>query len=57
MTVMQALATGGGLTQRGTERRMRVHRAGPDGKVQIIQPALDDPLREGDVVYVRESLI
>lgn len=57
MTVMQALATGGGLTQRGTERRMRVHRTGPDGKVQIIQPALDDPLREGDVVYVRESLI
>lgn len=56
MTVMQALATGGGLTQRGTEKGLRVHRKGTDGKVQVIQPAMDDPLRDGDVVYVRESL-
>ena len=56
MTVMQALATGGGLTLRGTEKGMRIHRKGADGKVQVIQPALDDPIREGDVVYVRESL-
>ena len=56
MTVMQALATGGGLTQRGTEKGMRVHRRGSDGKVQVIQPAMDDPVRDGDVVYVRESL-
>jgi polysaccharide export outer membrane protein len=56
MTVMQVLATGGGLTQRGTEKGMRVHRRGPDGKVQVIQPTMDDPVRDGDVVYVRESL-
>ena len=56
MTVMQALATGGGLTQRGTEKGMRVHRKGADGKTQIIQPSMDDTLRDGDVVYVRESL-
>jgi polysaccharide export outer membrane protein len=56
MTVMQALATGGGLTQRGTEKGMRVHRRGPDGKVQVIQPSMDDQVRDGDVVYVRESL-
>lgn len=56
MTVMQGLAAGGGLTQRGTERGMRVHRRGPDGKVQVIQPSMDDRLRDGDVVYVRESL-
>ena len=56
MTVMQALATGGGLTQRGTEKGMRVHRRGPDGKVQVTQPTMDDLLRDGDVVYVRESL-
>jgi polysaccharide export outer membrane protein len=35
---------------------MRVHRRGPDGKVQVIQPTMDDPVRDGDVVYVRESL-
>jgi polysaccharide export outer membrane protein len=44
------------LTQRGTEKGLRVHRKGPDGKVQVIQPAMDDALRDGDVVYVRESL-
>jgi polysaccharide export outer membrane protein len=56
MTVMQALASGGGLTQRGTAKGMRVHRRGPDGKTQVLQPSLDDPLRDGDVVYVQESL-
>jgi polysaccharide biosynthesis/export protein len=56
MTVMQALATGGGLTLRGTEKGIRVHRRGVDGKVQVVQPAMDDAMRDGDVVYVRESL-
>ncbi len=56
MTVMQALAAGGGLTQRGTERGIRVHRKSADGKVQIAQPSMDDSLKDGDVVYVKESL-
>jgi polysaccharide export outer membrane protein len=56
MTVMQALATGGGLNLRGTEKGLRVHRRGADGKMQVLQPNMDDKLREGDVVYVRESL-
>ncbi len=56
MTVMQALASGGGLNQRGTERGLRVHRKSADGKVQIVQPSMDDSLKDGDVVYVKESL-
>jgi len=56
MTLMQALATGGGLTQRGTERGIRVHRKSADGKVEVVQPAMDDVLKDGDVVYVKESL-
>ena len=56
MTLMQSLATGGGLTQRGTEKGIRVHRKSADGKVQIITPALDDKMLDGDVVFVRESL-
>lgn len=56
MTLMQVLATGGGLTQRGTERGIRVHRKGADGKVQVVQPAMDEGVRDGDVVYVKESL-
>jgi polysaccharide export outer membrane protein len=56
MTVMQALAAGGGLNLRGTEKGLRVHRKGSDGKMQVLTPSLDDSLREGDVVYVKESL-
>jgi polysaccharide export outer membrane protein len=56
LTLMQALATGGGLTQRGTEKGIRVHRKGPDGAVKVIEANMDEKLREGDVVFVRESL-
>ena len=56
MTLMQALASGGGLTQRGTEKGIRVHRKAADGGVEVITPKMDDHLRDGDVVYVRESL-
>ena len=56
LTLLQALATGGGLTQRGTEKGIRVHRKGRDGKVEVIQPGMSDALRDGDVVFVRESL-
>jgi polysaccharide export outer membrane protein len=56
MTVMQSLATGGGLTQRGTEKGIRVHRKDAEGKVQVVTPTMDDRVQDGDVVYVRESL-
>jgi polysaccharide export outer membrane protein len=56
MTLMQAVASGGGLTPRGTERGLRVHRRDADGKLQVLQPTMADLLRPGDVVYVRESL-
>jgi len=56
MTVMQAIAAGGGLTQRGTQRGLRVHRKGPDGVVKELSPQLHDPLSPNDVIYVQESL-
>lgn len=56
MTLMQAVAAGGGLTPKGTERGMKVHRRGPDGKVQILDIKLDDPIQPDDVIYVRESI-
>ena len=56
MTLLQALATGGGLAQRGTDKGIKVHRKGADGKVQIIEPGMTDTPREGEVVFVRESL-
>lgn len=56
LTVMQALATGGGLTARGTEKGLRLHRKTTGGKLQVLEPAMDETLRDGDVVHVRESL-
>ena len=56
MTVMQAVAAGGGATQRGTLKGIRVTRKMPDGKVETLEPSMQDFLQDGDVMYVRESL-
>lgn len=56
MTLMQSLATGGGITQRGTEKGIRVHRKNAEGKVEVLQLPMDEGLKDGDVVYVKESL-
>lgn len=56
MTVMQALAQGGGTTLRGTQRGIRIHRRDAGGKVLEIEPAMDEVIRNDDVLYVRESL-
>jgi polysaccharide export outer membrane protein len=56
MTVMQALAASGGLTQRGTERGLRVHRRDAQGQVRVIEPAMTDRLQADDIIYIRESV-
>jgi polysaccharide export outer membrane protein len=56
MTVMQALALGGGPTVRGSEKRLRLHRKAADGSVEQINPNLTDPVLPNDVIYVNESL-
>jgi len=56
MTVLQALALGGGLSPRGTERGIRIHRRGEDGAVRVTNPQLNDPVQPDDVIVVREAL-
>jgi polysaccharide export outer membrane protein len=56
MTVMQALATGGGLTPKGTQRGLAIHRRGKDGAVQIVEPKLDDAIAPDDVITIKESI-
>jgi len=56
MTVMQALAQGGGPTARGTQRNIKLLRRTPDGGKQELSPTLTDLVRPDDVIYVRESL-
>ena len=56
MTVMQAIAMGGGLTVRGTERGVRIHRRDASGNVKKLDASLTDTVQSDDVVFVRESL-
>ena len=56
MTVMQALAAGGGPTPRGSERRLRLHRKAADGSIQQLEPKLTDTVLPNDVIYVKESI-
>ena len=56
MTVMQAIALGGGINPRGTERGVRIHRKDGSGNVAKIDARMTDAVRADDMIYVRESL-
>ncbi len=56
MTVIQALSVGGGLTQRGTERGLRIQRRDTQGNLQILTANPSDLIQPDDVIYIKESL-
>jgi polysaccharide export outer membrane protein len=56
MIVMQALSLGGGLTARGTERGIGIHRREPGGQFRKLDARLTDAVQADDIVFVRESL-
>jgi len=56
MSVLQALVTAGGPSARGTERRLRLTRRGPDGNLKEMSPDLNELVQPDDVIFVRESL-
>jgi polysaccharide export outer membrane protein len=56
MTVMQAIAAGGGITPRGSDRRLKMRRTGGDGKVVETDAKLSDGVKTDDVIYVKEAL-
>ena len=57
MTLRQALARGGGPTQRGSERNLKLHRRGANGQVEVMKsPQLDAPVKPEDVLHVGESI-
>ncbi len=56
MSLMQALAQSGGLTPRGTQRGIKVHRRDSIGVVTISDIDLNDPVLRDDVIYIKESL-
>jgi polysaccharide export outer membrane protein len=56
MTVMQALAAGGGITPRGSESRLILRRPAADGKFVENYVGLLETIKADDVIYVREAL-
>lgn len=55
MTVMQALSVGGGLTDRGSLKGMKVTR-NKQGEAKELEVELKDQLQPNDVLYVKERL-
>lgn len=57
MTVMQAIAKAGGLTIRGTQRSVKLHRKDERNEVIKQTPNLSSLLQDEDVLYIEESLL
>lgn len=55
MSVMQAIAVGGGISPRGSERGIELRRR-IDGELRAVRADLHAELRPDDVVYIKESL-
>jgi polysaccharide export outer membrane protein len=56
LTVMQAITLGGGITPRGSDRRLKLRRVGADGKVVESDAGLQDQVKADDVIFVKEAL-
>jgi len=56
MTVVQAIAVAGGVTVRGSERRVDIKRLVADGKYVTVKAKLNDLVKPDDVIHVKESI-
>jgi len=56
MTVQQAIALAGGLTDRGSDRRMKADRIMPDGKVVEVSVHLEDKVQPNDTIKVSNKI-
>lgn len=56
MTMIQAIARAGGITPRGSSRRIDVKRLGKDGRYTVTHASADELVQADDVIRVKESL-
>jgi polysaccharide export outer membrane protein len=56
MTVQQAVALAGGLTDRGSDRRIKADRITPDGKVVEVSLHLEDKIQPNDTIKVSTKI-
>lgn len=53
-TVMQALSLAGGLTDRGSDKRVEIRRRDAQGRMRQVPADLADVVRPDDILYVKE---
>lgn len=56
MTVQQAIALAGGLTDRGSDRRIKADRILPNGKVTEVSLNLEDKVQPNDIIKVPQKI-
>lgn len=56
MTVMQAVSLASGLTQRGSEKNLRIARRNASGAAKTFNVGMEDLVLQDDVIYVKESM-
>lgn len=56
MTVVQAIARSGGITDKGTDSGIKIRRHNADGSYTTLHPKLTDPVKPGDVIRIKERL-
>jgi len=56
MTVLQAISVAGGVTLKGSDRRVEIKRPGKNGTDQVVKAKANDLVQPGDVIRVKESI-
>lgn len=56
MTVIEGIARAGGITPRGSERRIQLKRAGKDKQYKVLKPKPSELIQPEDIIRVKESI-
>lgn len=56
LTVLQAISLAGGVTAKGSDRRVEIKRSGKNGEQVVIKPKPNDFVQPDDVIRVKESI-
>jgi polysaccharide export outer membrane protein len=56
MTLLQAIARAGGVTERGSTSRVQIKRRGPKGEYSLIAGKPGEKIQADDVITVKERI-
>ena len=56
LNVMRALSISGGVTERGSTRRIKITREQSPGKTIELRANISEPIKAGDVIFVDERI-